>query len=342
MDLDFSKGDSVPFAPADSPDEESLSEFESPPVNQPMQTSAEPMDPKTSHFLYLTRSKEERQPDAQRWHPTLRTHFEWHEEHKVKVPKLMDPPQRDESDMKLRFQPQTGKKDMELGPTLSLWLKSNSKDERELIVKCKHPLSKWLESNPKHQRDLIDFNGVVQSESTRKSLEKRWRREAYAREAYAESESEESDHMMLDLNCTKLEMEERGAMKTDEERNRIVAHVKVSCLDSSKHQQLQKYMNSMQKESDDILEINMAEKPNWESSDEKKKWKVIGLINPNVNLSTLDHSLNLISMPQDSHGISILNYHHWIPSVFQLNSKGMDSPQLFCLFLLSLRHHSAP
>ena len=49
----------------------------------------------------------------------------------------------------------------------------------------------------------------------------------------------------------------------------------------------------MQNESDDILEINMAEQANWESSVEKKKWKVIGLINPDARLSTLDHSLNL-------------------------------------------------
>ena len=310
MDQDFSNSDSVPFAPVGPPNEEIPSEFESHPVNQPMQTSAEPMDPKTSHFLYLTRSKEERQPDVLGWHPTPRTHFEWQEEHKVQLPKLMDPPQRDESDIKLRFQPQTGKKDTKLGSTLSRWLKSNPKHQREVIVKCKQPLSEWLESNPKHQRDLIDFNGVIQSESRRKTLPKRWRDEARAA----------SPNIMMIL-----QMEERDAMKTEQERNRIFAHVRASCLDSSKHQQLQKYMNSMQNESDDILEINMAEKPNWESSDEKKKWKVIGLINPNVHLSTLDHSLNVISMPLDSHSISILNYHHWIPTVFKVNSKGMTA-----------------
>ena len=234
----------------------------------------------------------------------------------MKLPELVDPPQNDDSDIDSLLQPQTEKKDI-----------------MESIVKCKHPLSKWLEFSPKHQRDLIDFNGVIQSESRRKTLPKRWRDEAM-----------EKRMTFGDIEDMMLEMEEREAMKTDDQkeqdRKRIVAHVKVSCLESSKHQQLQKYMNSMQNDSDDIFEINMAEKANWESSVDKKKWKVIGLINPDVHLSTLDHSLNVISMPLDSHSISILNYHHWIPTVFGVNSKGMDSPRLFCLFPLSFLHHS--
>ena len=78
----------------------------------------------------------------------------------------------------------------------------------------------------------------------------------------------------------------------------------------------------MQNESDDILEINMAEKANVG----KKKWKVIGLIDPNVHLSTLDHSVNLHSMQEmGSEYFDVVNYHHWIPTVFKVNSKGMDS-----------------
>ena len=261
----------------------------------PLNESMQQTDPKSNRFLYLTRPKEE--PYSKPRTP------EWHEEHTVKLPKLANAPGRVES-----------KKDMKLD------------------LNCKHPLSQWLKRNPKHQRNLNDFNGVVQSESRRKTLADRWRKEARQREETKPRLSR------WEIIQSWNEQKEREAMKTDEEkeqdRKRIVAHVKVSCWDSSKHQQLQKYMNSMQNESDGILEINMSEKANWQSSVEKKKWKVIGLINPDVHLSTLDHSVNLNSIPLDSHSIPILNYHHWIPAVFKVNSKGMDSPH-------SLIHHSA-
>ena len=254
----------------DDPDEP-LDEFSNPPA-------------KTDRFLYLTSN------------PKLGT-SEWHEEHTVKLPKLVDPPRRDEN-----------KKGMELN------------------ANCKHPLSQWLTSNPKHQRNLIDFNGVIQSESRRETMEKRWREEARQRREKKDRARPSRWEMMQQWK----EQKEREAMKTDEEkeqeRKRIVAHVKVSSLDSSKHEQLQKYMNSMQNESDDILEINMAEKANVE----KEKWKVVGLINPDVHLSTLDHSLNVNSMEEmGSEHFDVVNYHHWIPTVFKVNSKGIYSLHSF-------------
>ena len=334
IDQDFVSIASIPFASADSPHQgfpntfgddssvsgdslKSLSSDESSniPVN-------EPTNPKTNRFLCL-RSKEK--PYSKRQNP-----FEWHEEHTVKVPKLVDPPQRDESDMKLLFQPQTGKKDMELD------------------VKCKHPLSLWLMSNPKHQRNLIDFNGVIQSESRRKSLEKRWREEAIQRrkaemrqmgrrrprgwyDPRSKSGPRRKSHIIEQRMKEKEQV--KAGMKKELGRGRIFAHVKVSCLDSSKHQQLQKYMNSMQNDSDDILEIDMYEKANVE----KEKWKVIGLINPDVHLSTLDHSVNLHWIPEmGSEHFDVVNYHHWIPTVFKVNRKGMDSPHVFCFDPLSL------
>eukprot|EP01083_Nonionella_stella_P318819 1167306_1 len=54
---------------------------------------------------------------------------------------------------------------------------------------------------------------------------------------------------------------------------------------------------------------------------QSKTWSVVGLIDPDKHLSTLDHSLNdelNQSVHVDGH---ILNYHHWIPSVFQVNSE---------------------
>ena len=53
---------------------------------------------------------------------------------------------------------------------------------------------------------------------------------------------------------------------------------------------------------------------------------MIGLINPDVHLSTLDHSLNVNSMLGiEDENFDFVSYHHWIPTVFKVNSKGMDS-----------------
>ena len=201
-------------------------------------------------FLCLKRSKEQ-----YIYSNRYQISFVWHEELTVTLPKLLDPPRSHKTE---------SKKDMEM----------------------KYPLSQWLKSNPKHGRNLIDFNGVIQSESRRETLEKRWREEALEKSM---KKGIRRGPMVQGMN----EKEYGQPTKKEQERESIVAHVRASCLDSSKHQQLQKYMNSMQKESDDILEINMAEKPNWQSSVDKKKWRVIGLINPDAHLSTLDHSVNL-------------------------------------------------
>ena len=336
MDQDFLNIDSKPFTKADSPHQDSndpLTKWilgdDSSEVNPGQIPTTEQNEQglygfligsSTSRFLYLTKSKEEMESDPFAFSKPFS--FEWRGEHAVKVPKLMNPPQRDDS---------------------------KSKKDMEMDVNCKHPLSQWLMSNRKHQRDLIDFNGVVQSESRRKALENRWREEAL------EKSSGRNKRMSRWERMRRIkEQQDKEAMKTEEEkeqeRNRIVAHLRASCLDSSKHQQLQKYMNSMQNESDDILEINMAEKANWESSVEKKKWKVIGLINPDAHLSTLDHSVNLRNIQKKSSksiwGIGVenfdfINYHHWIPTVFKVNSIGMDSPKLFYFSPVSLILHSA-
>ena len=98
-----------------------------------------------------------------------------------------------------------------------------------------------------------------------------------------------------------------------------VANIRES--ESNEHKRLQRRlkiaMNRYQREgrkNNDILNINMTEKSN------SGKWNVIGLIDPNKHLSTYDHSLNLEAIGNLT--FDIVNYHHWIPSVFQVNDEG--------------------
>eukprot|EP01083_Nonionella_stella_P297836 1011193_1 len=76
------------------------------------------------------------------------------------------------------------------------------------------------------------------------------------------------------------------------------------------HVEFKKAMNVYQNNDKDIRNLRQS-----------KTWSVVGLIDPDKHLSTLDHSLNdelNQSVHVDGH---ILNYHHWIPSVFQVNSE---------------------
>eukprot|EP01083_Nonionella_stella_P297837 1011198_1 len=77
------------------------------------------------------------------------------------------------------------------------------------------------------------------------------------------------------------------------------------------HIGFKKAMNVYQNNDKDIRNLRQSE---------SNKWSVVGLIDPDKHLSTLDHSLN----DELNHIVDvdsqILNYHHWIPSVFQVNS----------------------
>merc|ERR1719361_1156961 len=99
-----------------------------------------------------------------------------------------------------------------------------------------------------------------------------------------------------------------------------IAHIKEDKLRFPKHDELQRAMNDYQQENmDDIMSINMMEK-------EQGNWNVVGLIDPNKHLSTLDHSVNIEQISSNLSKISSgpLNYHQWIPSVFQVNEDGTD------------------
>ena len=93
----------------------------------------------------------------------------------------------------------------------------------------------------------------------------------------------------------------------------MIAHIRTD--DFVMHDQLKKYMNLFQmNEGNDIFNREMPEKSN-----KNKKWNVVGLIDPNTNLSTLDHSLNMQSLNIQNERTEIINYHHWIPTVFRVN-----------------------
>ena len=67
-------------------------------------------------------------------------------------------------------------------------------------------------------------------------------------------------------------------------------------------------------QTDDISSIKMPEKANVQTN----KWNVLGVIDPNKHLSTLD-ILNEDFLNEDLAKLSVVNYHQWIPSVFQIN-----------------------
>merc|ERR1719203_1079154 len=65
-----------------------------------------------------------------------------------------------------------------------------------------------------------------------------------------------------------------------------IAHLKEDKLRFPKHEELQRAMNDYQLAAkEDIMSINMMEK-------EQGNWSVVGLVDPNKHLSTLDHSVH--------------------------------------------------
>merc|ERR1719474_1290951 len=168
-------------------------------------------------------------------------------------------------------------------------------------------LSNFLQHPTKRQilRDFIRFNKAQSAELSEDSS------------SDSDSDGDSDDSSMM--------------LKTAQDRHivrsfpTLLAHKQKKAF--SKRRQLRLAMNLYQKQSrDDIVEMNHFEK-------KQGKWKVLGLVDPNKHLSTLDHSLNLKSWASPRLGLSpkmdIVNYHHWIPSVFRSNAEGTDCQLLF-------------
>ena len=118
-----------------------------------------------------------------------------------------------------------------------------------------------------------------------------------------------------------------GRCKAVEYFPKEVAHKYNDALSFPKHAELRRAMNMHQQRSDDIIERKMPEKHN-----ANNKWKVMGVIDPNKHMATLDHLHNLDQIritgeklhyvPKlDLRSLRIVNYHHWIPSVFYVNEE---------------------
>jgi len=163
-------------------------------------------------------------------------------------------------------------------------------------------LSNFLQHPTKRQilRDFIRFNKAQSAELSEDSS------------SDSDSDGDSDDSSMM--------------LKTAQDRHivrsfpTLLAHKQKKAF--SKRRQLRLAMNLYQKQSrDDIVEMNHFEK-------KQGKWNVLGLVDPNKHLSTLDHSLNLKSWASPRLGLSpkmdIVNYHHWIPSVFRSNAEGTD------------------
>eukprot|EP00484_Ammonia_sp_Unknown_P003458 CAMPEP_0197077110 /NCGR_PEP_ID=MMETSP1384-20130603/212451_1 /TAXON_ID=29189 /ORGANISM="Ammonia sp." /LENGTH=552 /DNA_ID=CAMNT_0042515969 /DNA_START=194 /DNA_END=1853 /DNA_ORIENTATION=- len=109
----------------------------------------------------------------------------------------------------------------------------------------------------------------------------------------------------------------------------LIAQIREDGFDA--HEKLKACMNAFQsKEQSDIYIRRMTEKKNI-----NKTWTVQGLIDPDKHLSTLDHSLNLDALESSTSTVpfsaimaannnSIINYHHWIPAVFQVNEQATE------------------
>eukprot|EP01083_Nonionella_stella_P199082 730308_1 len=78
------------------------------------------------------------------------------------------------------------------------------------------------------------------------------------------------------------------------------------------HHEFKQTMNEYETSDRDIYIRRMTDKRNPDNT-----WKVMGLVDPDKNLSTLDLSTNL---SQDQSPWNVWNYHHWIPSVFRVNN----------------------